>query len=152
MMGKRRQPATVTRLRMMTVHLFRFWKHVRALDTMHPLTGLRLIELATASIYLDASGCKGGSRRPIFWLVSDRALGLEIDRRFPASFRLNFVGDFLAFIEALQARALDSADMDEHVLAAAVGLNESESFLSVEPLNCACSHYLYPVSMREGAH
>jgi hypothetical protein len=69
--------------------------------------------------------------------------GLEVRGRFFAAFRLNVVANLLAFVEALEARALDGADVDEHVLAAAVGLNEAETLCGVEPLNCACSH-VYP--------
>ena len=38
------------------------------------------------------------------------------------------------------AGALDSADVDEDVLAAVVGLNETEALLGVEPLNSASRH------------
>jgi hypothetical protein len=73
-----------------------------------------------------------------------RTLSLEIYGCVFAAILLNLVGDLLAFIETVQARALDSADMDENVLPAAVGLNEAETFGGVEPLDRACSHYLYP--------
>ena len=46
--------------------------------------------------------------------------GLEVRGCFFAAFRLNVVADLLAIVEAVQARALDSADMDKYVLAAAV--------------------------------
>jgi hypothetical protein len=54
--------------------------------------------------------------------------GLEVRGCLFAAFRLNVVADLLAVLEAVQSSALDSADMDEHVLAAAVGLNEAEFF------------------------
>ena len=38
-------------------------------------------------------------------------------------------------LEALEPGALHRADVDEHVLAATVGLDKSEALLSVEPLN-----------------
>ena len=38
------------------------------------------------------------------------------------------------------ARALDGADMDEHVLAAVARLDEAKSLRGVEPLHCTCSH------------
>ncbi len=44
----------------------------------------------------------------------------------------------------MEARALHGADMDKHVLAAAVWLNEAEALCGVEPLNCACSHVSSP--------
>ena len=52
-----------------------------------------------------------------------------------AAFRLNFIADLLAFIEALQARTFDRTDVDEHVLAAAIGLYKAEPLCGVEPLN-----------------
>ena len=67
--------------------------------------------------------------------LSDRASGLEIDRRFPAPFRLKFIADLLAFIEAMQTRTLNRADVDENVLAAAIGLNEAKSLRGIEPLH-----------------
>jgi hypothetical protein len=47
---------------------------------------------------------------------------------------LNFIADLLAFIEALQARAFDRANMDEHVLAAAIGLYKAEPFVALNHL------------------
>ena len=38
--------------------------------------------------------------------------GLEVRGRFFAAFRLNVVANLLAFVEALQARALHGANMD----------------------------------------
>ena len=70
--------------------------------------------------------------------VSIRATSdLEIDRRVLAAFVLDFIADLLTVIQALQARTLDCADMDEDVFAAAIGLNEAKSLLSAEPLHCS---------------
>ena len=52
----------------------------------------------------------------------------------------DLVLDLLAFIQAVEARALDSADVNEYVGAAGVGLDESEALLSVEPLNGSGLH------------
>jgi hypothetical protein len=71
---------------------------------------------------------------PTICLTSGRTSGLEVDRRFPPAFLLNFIADLLTFIEARQPRALDGADMDEDVLATIVGLNETKSLCGVEPL------------------
>ena len=51
----------------------------------------------------------------------DAGLGLEVHSSVFAAVLLDFVGDLLAFIETVEARALHRADMDEHVLAAASG-------------------------------
>src|SRR5262245_64575852 len=78
---------------------------------------------------------KGGLSRPIFCLASRRTSDLEINGRLSASFCLNFIADLLAFIEALQPGTFDRTDMNEHVLAAAVGLNKTKPLCGVEPLN-----------------
>ena len=52
----------------------------------------------------------------------------------------DFVADLLAFAQIAQARALDGADMNENIRAAIVGLNKSEAFLTVEPLDDSGSH------------
>src|SRR5262249_13161838 len=69
---------------------------------------------------------------------------LEVHRRVPSALALDFVGDLLTFVEAGQTCPLDGAYVDEHILAAAVGLNEAESLGGVEPLHCAFSHGLHP--------
>ena len=51
----------------------------------------------------------------------DWVLKLEVHRGLLAAFFLDLVGDLLALIETIQSRSLYRADMDEHVLAAAVG-------------------------------
>src|SRR5579871_4727142 len=48
--------------------------------------------------------------------------------------------DLLPFLEVADAGALESADMDENVLAAIIRLNEAETLLSVEPFNGARAH------------
>ena len=61
--------------------------------------------------------------------------GLEVDRGFLAPLDLNVVADLLAFIQAVQSGPLDRADVDEDILAARVGLDESVAFGGVEPLD-----------------
>jgi hypothetical protein len=58
----------------------------------------------------------------------------------------DFVVDLLAFSEAREPRLFDSADVDENVRAAVVGLNEAEAFLRVKPFDCARSHIDSPSS------
>ena len=43
----------------------------------------------------------------------------------------------MAVAICLQTGALNRADVDEHVLAAAIGLDEAETLGGVEPLDCA---------------
>jgi hypothetical protein len=78
-----------------------------------------------------------------------RPLGLQIGRGILAALVHHLVGDLLAFIEAAQARALDGADVDEDVLAAAIGLNETETLGGVEPFDGACSNDRILTSKRE---
>src|SRR5208283_5862363 len=56
----------------------------------------------------------------------------------------DFVAHLLAFAQIAQARALDGADMNENVRAAIVRLNESEAFLTIEPLHDSGSHVISP--------
>src|SRR5882724_9828942 len=53
--------------------------------------------------------------------------GLEIDGRRAAALGGDLVVDLLAFIQAVQARTLDGADVHEHVLAAVGWLDETET-------------------------
>src|SRR5205085_1590732 len=52
----------------------------------------------------------------------------------------DFEVDFLAFVEAAQAGLLDCADVDEHVLATLIRLDESVALCRVEPLHSSRSH------------
>src|SRR5918993_649330 len=67
---------------------------------------------------------------------------LQIGGRFLARPAIGFdlIRDLLPFRETAQARALNRADVDEHILSAAVGLNEAVAFLLVEPLDRTCRH------------
>lgn len=78
---------------------------------------------------------KGGRSRPI---ASSGPIRLEVYRRLPAAFRLDVVGDLLPVVEALEAGALDGADVYEDIFAPAIRLDEAEALLSVEPLYGAC--------------
>src|SRR5690348_8992071 len=50
--------------------------------------------------------------------------------------------DFLALSEPGKTSPLNRADMNEHIAAAVVRLNETEALLAIEPLNCTCRHFL----------
>src|SRR5438105_13081816 len=60
---------------------------------------------------------------------------LEVHGRRTAALCGDLVIDLLAFIQAVQARTLDGADMDEHVLAAIGRLDEAETLGGIEPLH-----------------
>src|ERR1700679_197591 len=57
---------------------------------------------------------------------------------------LDLVGDLLPLRQAGQAGALDGADMNENVVSAVIRRNESETLLTVEPLDRTGSHNLFP--------
>src|SRR5260221_13145274 len=67
--------------------------------------------------------------------------GLEIHRRRTATLGGDLVVDLLAFVQAVEARRLHRADMDEHVLAAVGRLDEPETLGGIEPLHGTCGHY-----------
>src|SRR6185295_16223891 len=71
-----------------------------------------------------------------------RILGrLEVGRSHLAAIvLLQLVADALVLAQRLHARALDGADVDEGVLAAAVGLDEAVALGFVEEFNCADWH------------
>jgi hypothetical protein len=53
-----------------------------------------------------------------------------------------FIGDLVAFVQGRQARAFNRGDVDEHVLAAVLGLNETKALGRVEPLNDTVRHLI----------
>lgn len=57
-----------------------------------------------------------------------------------ATIRHDFELDLLAIGQAIQARAFNGADVDEHVGAAAIRLDEAEALLGVEPLYGSILH------------
>src|SRR5687767_9397125 len=59
----------------------------------------------------------------------------------------DFVAYLRALIQAAQTCSLDGRDMDEHVLAASVGLNKSKALRRVEPFYCTCCHTHSPQSI-----
>src|SRR5208282_3076822 len=66
---------------------------------------------------------------------------LQISRRGFALLALfELEADLLAFVERADAGFLHGGDVDEHVLAAAFGLNEAVSLLRVEPLDRTHRH------------
>src|SRR5215831_11424308 len=81
------------------------------------------------------------------------SLDLEVLGGFLAAARHDLVCDDLPLIESAQSCALDRRNMDEHVLAAALGLNEPIAFGRIEPLHSAFRHsrlLLTPLPYRSG--
>jgi hypothetical protein len=65
-------------------------------------------------------------------ILGGRFAGLAVDH--------DFKRDALTFSQFAKAGALDGADVDEHVLAAIFGLDESITLLRVEPLYGSVAH------------
>src|ERR1700744_270381 len=61
--------------------------------------------------------------------------GLAVARVF-----FQLVADLLTFVQRRQVGPLDGGDVHEHVLAAVIGLNETEAFLAVKPLHDTSRH------------
>ena len=53
-------------------------------------------------------------------------------------------GNALAFLQRLEAGALDFGEMREEISAAIIRSHEAETLGIVEPLNSTCCHVLYP--------
>jgi hypothetical protein len=68
---------------------------------------------------------------------SSRLTDLQIVRRLLTAITDNLIFDRLTFIERTKAGTFDSGDMDEHVSAAVLGLNESIALRRVEPFDSA---------------
>ena len=76
---------------------------------------------------------------------------LQIFRRGPATVCHELVFDLLAFIERTQAGALDSGDVNEHILVAARRLDEPLALSRIKPLDGALLHRLSPNSFQMSA-
>src|SRR5580698_4470751 len=71
-----------------------------------------------------------------------RSGGLQIIRRGLASLSVcdQVKSNFLSLVEAVESGALNGADVNEHILAAIVRLDEAKAFLAVEPLYGSLRH------------
>jgi|ERR1700750_954658 hypothetical protein len=72
----------------------------------------------------------------------------EIFRGRLAAVFLLFVTDLGALVECTKAGPFHRGYMDEHVLAAVVGLNKSEALCRIEPLHSTCRHVSLPFATR----
>ena len=79
-------------------------------------------------------------------LVQIGLAGLQLAGGHLAALLIAFqlVGDLLAFIERAQTSAFDRGDVNEHIVSAVVGLDETEAFLAVKPLHDATWHFACP--------
>src|SRR3954454_24702114 len=85
-------------------------------------------------------GLEDGARSPARVGLALRSLDV-VDRDLAGAAVLGGVeGHLLAFNEAADAGALERRRMDEHVLAAVVGLDEAEAFLIVVEFHGARGH------------
>jgi hypothetical protein len=64
----------------------------------------------------------------------------EVDSRIFAAVPRDFILDLLSFFKRAEASLLYSADVDEHVVASIAGLDESVTFLGIEPFDSPGSH------------
>jgi hypothetical protein len=76
-------------------------------------------------------------------VVSDpsRSTDLDVFGRLFTTITDNFIFDRLTVIERTKAGTFDSRDMDEHVSAAVLGLNESTALSRVEPFDSPGRHH-----------
>src|SRR5215471_17950467 len=76
-------------------------------------------------------------------VVSGRSpsTNLEVLRGLLATIADDLIFDRLSVVERIKAGAFDGGDMDEHVFAAALGLNETVALRRVEPFDCAGRHH-----------
>src|SRR5579863_7383431 len=84
---------------------------------------------------------------------ADRLSGGQVDGRLAAGLAVaaQFEADLLAFGEVADARAFDRGDVDEHVLAAVIGLDEAVALLRIEPLHGSCRHAFHLSGLGERA-
>jgi hypothetical protein len=77
------------------------------------------------------------------WLARAKsALNLQILCRRFTPVRDFLVFDDLSLIETTKTGSLDCRNVDKHIFAAALRLNESIPFLRIEPLHSTLGHYL----------
>src|SRR6266545_1580932 len=73
-----------------------------------------------------------------------RSLDLEIHRRCFSAVLFDLILDLLPLIERAQSSALDSRDVDKHIPAALLRLNESIAFGGIEPFYRTARHSRSP--------
>ena len=89
------------------------------------------------TLALAAGAETNGSERSIYGFAMALAVGLAalgggMGQGRAVAAALELIRDLLAFVEAADARTLDSADVDERVLATGIRLDEAEALGGVE--------------------
>src|SRR5271154_7459982 len=76
-----------------------------------------------------------------------RSIRAKVSGRLLAAVGDDVIGDLGVIRQAVETGLLDRRDMDEHVLAAAVRLNEAVTLLPIEPLYRPARHNVPPTIM-----
>ena len=77
-------------------------------------------------------------------LLYRRSADLQIFGRFLATVRDDLEAHLRAFLQAGVTSLFHRRDVDKHVPAAAVRLNEAIALRRIEPLNCSGRHFTSP--------
>jgi hypothetical protein len=109
---------------------------INLLDNTGRATRVRTVPLKISPLHPPPRICN---------LHLQKSLDLEIHCRCFSAVLFDLILDLLPFIERAQSGALNSGDMNKHVLAAtAFRLNKSLAFGWIEPLHRASCHCLSP--------
>src|SRR4051812_32272640 len=68
---------------------------------------------------------------------------LDVRSRRFAALRCKLVPDALALIEGLETQRIKSGDVNEHIRAAVIRLDEAKAFYGVEPFYCTGCHDIF---------
>src|SRR5262244_2574023 len=103
----------------------------------------RLIDIVVANEYPQMFSDRATAALAAGDVVSDpsRSTDFDVLGRLLTTITDNFIFDRLPLIERTKADTFDSRDMDEHISAAVLGLNESIALRRVEPFDSAGSHH-----------
>ena len=103
----------------------------------------RLIDIVVANEYPQMFSDRATAALGAGDVVSDpsRSTDFDVLGRLLTTITDNLIFDSLTLIERTKAGTFDSRDMDEHISAAVLGLNESIALRRVEPFDSAGSHH-----------
>jgi len=102
------------------------------------------LEAAAPTPLAAASILRGTNESPAPCLIGERSADLQIFGRFLATVRNDVEAHLRAFLQAGVASLFHRRDVDKHVPAAAVRLNEAIALCRIEPLNCSGRHFASP--------
>src|SRR6185437_15509021 len=92
---------------------------------------------ATRQIHIGEVKPHAGGAARLSPLITDQT---EIPRSGFAAIIHRVVADVIAFVKTVKTRSFDRTDVNEHVFAPLIGLNEAIALLGVEPFDFAGSH------------